>query len=150
MPKRLACVVEDMENISTLLIFQLQRAGWDYEHFTALEPALRRITQVPYFDLILLDLSLPDSPSPMATISRIPEITPKYGMVRVVSGYDSPEIVAAVHAAGAEFETKAERDGQPNFLERVVQALAGFDAKRQRKITQNVASLKAFLDGQSA
>lgn len=144
--KRLACVVEDMETLAELLFVQLRRGGWEYEHFTCLEPALKRIAEYPYFDLVLLDLSLPDSRSPMATVLRIPEITPKYSMVRVISGYDSPEIVAAVKAAGADFETKQERNGQPNFIDRLALALAGFNTARQKKISQNISELKQFLD----
>lgn len=141
--KLLALVVEDMADLAFLMVRELEKEGWQTIHMDELNPAVERIKNEPYFHLVFLDLNLPGS-TPMETIARIPEIL-KYSPVRVISGYESPEIISAVLATGAEFIHKMPAPGREPFLTAVVRALGWYRNQHGKKITENLTALHDLL-----
>ena len=139
--KLLALLVEDMVDLATLLRRELEHAGWEVDWVTNLASAIDRAKTIPYAEIILLDLNLPDA-RPDQTADAIDELQ-KYSQVVVLSGYGNPELIAKVEAKGAIFHPKHTLG--ESFLVRIVKGLSIFQSDRLRSVRENVLLLRQFL-----
>ncbi|HLN22675.1 MAG TPA: hybrid sensor histidine kinase/response regulator [Patescibacteria group bacterium] len=79
-------------------------------HVDCLAAAIAQLRGGTHFDVVLLDLSLPDSTG-VATLTRLQEASPHTAVV-VCTGFDDPEFaIDAVHCGAQDYLVKGQGDG---------------------------------------
>ncbi|CAA6603459.1 PAC domain protein [Rhodospirillaceae bacterium LM-1] len=106
-------VVEDNPGDAALIRYSLAESGpgkFDISHAPSLAEAVERLAEVSP-DVILLDLSLPDSYG-LETVKRILELSPPKAAVVVLSGLDDEELaLEAVKQGAQDYLVKGRSDG---------------------------------------
>ena len=108
--KKKILIVEDDEKFARVLSKQLKKNNYEVSHSTNLADFLDVIIQEK-FDLVLLDLGLPDS-SGLETYERISKVVPDTPIV-VLTGLDDEEIaVGAVKKGAQDYLVKGDVDNR--------------------------------------
>lgn len=97
-------LVENDEDMATLLRRDLSRRNCLVEWVTTLKEALAQASVLPYAEIIVLDLGLDDS-TPEETIRQIEELQ-RYSPVLVLTGYTHDAIIESIERIGATFSQK--------------------------------------------
>lgn len=136
-------IVEDHPDVAKLLQRWFVDYGWKPEVADTLAAGIHRANTHPYPEIILLDLTLPDS-TVEQTIGRLPEMM-FHGPVVVHSNDDRPAVRQAIEAQGAIFLAKDfVDDGARRLSAAMVDAVSswrGIDHNRKRAVTEVETSL---------
>ncbi len=110
-------IVEDYGHAALLMAGLCELAGAKTEIAGAMQEAKGKFAEQRRYDLIFLDLQLPDS-SPIESLQELPELKSNARVV-VVTGYDSPELRTAAGSADGYL-----LKDDPDFANKVMAQLA--------------------------
>lgn len=105
-------VVEDSRTDSLYTLMHLEQAGRGFQATVAnrLSAAFRKLDS-EHFELVLLDLNLPDSEG-VETVERIRERDPDIGIIVLTGGYDTELVISCIAAGADDFLPKSAVDVQ--------------------------------------
>jgi PAS domain S-box-containing protein len=107
-------LIEDNALFAKTILHRVKKANPDYyipEHAMSLKDGLKKLSEKD-FDLILLDLNLPDS-SELETLQAVKKVYPKIPVI-ILTGLDDKNMaMEAVHLGAQEFLVKTEIESKP-------------------------------------
>lgn len=135
-------MVEDDPDTAQLVTFLLEQAGLlgHLEHHGRLMPALEAARSGAW-DVLLLDLGLPDAPGRLATLDVAVDALPDLAIV-VLSGLSETHGLAAVRAGAQDYLPKSILTMPPRSAVRVLQRVlprAAESAARRRALAEEAA-----------
>lgn len=140
-------LVEDSEDFAKELVRELAERGLTVEWVMSMRDALSAAKRLPYAEIIVLDLGLPDS-KPEETIKQINELH-EFSPVIVLTGYSHREIVDSILRVRATYVHKMDAFTRLlSFFAPTAAAWAQGEAARAerfRRIDEKLAKLQNLL-----
>ena len=126
-------LVEDDPGDAQLVVFALTQhraPGFQVTHVSSLTEALRELTALPPFDVVLLDLNLPDS-SGLSTVSHLQEVAANVPIV-IMTGFDDPEFADTALEIGAQDYLVKSDDPERTVARSIRYAITRMNARIER------------------
>ena len=145
-----ALIIEDDPDTAHLLGMLLTRNSFRFELASTLADGISRADSHPFPEIILLDLTLPDS-SPAETVRRLPELM-RNSPVLVLSHCDDPDLKSRIEAVGSHYARKEmDRVGGERIFSAMVTAIQAWkhttnsEKKKTSRIDLNLLEMRAIF-----
>lgn len=140
-------LVEDNPGDATLVTYalrSLRRPSFGVVHASTLRAAIEHVQAGEHFDVVLLDLSLPDSTG-MSTLARMQEAVSKVPIV-IMTGMDDPNFANYALEAGAQDYLVKSDDPERTVARAIRYAITRMNAQIERDaLTERIVAQQASL-----